>query len=164
MIWIVSLTAIASLYLFPSFAIGGIKPDFLLLFLIFYSFRISWKQAPLVAFLIGIIKDVFSVRVFGLETFSLVSSGFLARYLMGKIEREDFLILVSGGFVYAMFYESVCAAEYAFLERSFAVFSAQLVRGFWSALYTVCFLPLAFVLFEKLSGGRASIFAGREIR
>lgn len=116
------------------------------------------------AFLIGAIKDILSVRVFGMETFALVSAGFLARYLMGKIEREDFLILVSGGFVYSMFYEFVCAAEYAFFERSFTVFSSQMVRGFWSSLYTVCFLPAAFVFFEKFSGDRASIFAGREIR
>jgi len=163
-IFIVLLTSLASLYLFPLFAICGIKPDFLLLFLIFYSFRVSWKQAPVLAFLIGAIKDILSVRVFGMETFALVSAGFLARYLMGKIEREDFLILVSGGFVYSMFYEFVCAAEYAFFERSFTVFSSQMVRGFWSSLYTVCFLPAAFVFFEKFSGDRASIFAGREIR
>jgi len=132
---------------------------------IFYSFRVSWKQAPLVAIGVGILKDILSLRMFGIETFALVSAGILASFVMGVVEREESVILMTGAFLYSLFYEWVCAAEYAFISRSFAVFSEQAVCGFWNSLYTVLFLPLIFPVFERIAAGRrTSIFAGREIR
>lgn len=164
LVLIVTLTFFISLYLVPFIAIRGCRPDLLLLFVIFYSFRVSWKQAPFVALGIGVLKDLLSLRMFGIETFALVAAGVLASFVMGVVEREESVILMTGAFLYSLFYEWVCAAEYAFVCRSFSVFSEQAVRGVWNSLYTMLLLPLLFSFFERIAAGRRSIFAGREIR
>ncbi len=80
--------------------IRGIRPDFLLILLIFWAWNEGWKEGLIVGFIIGILKDILFSPLLGLNAFALLLSGFLVGEVRDKIYGENvFLFLIIVGLV-----------------------------------------------------------------
>ncbi|MBI4398059.1 MAG: rod shape-determining protein MreD [Candidatus Omnitrophica bacterium] len=83
--------------------LGMIRPDLFLIYIVFWSFVIDRRSAPLVALLLGFVRDVFSSGFFGAETFSYFAAACLISMLSLKVERTNILIQGATSFIFALF-------------------------------------------------------------
>ena len=139
----------SELSLLPFFSIGSIKPDFFLVFLAFYAFRINWKRIIALSFFVGLAQDLVTNSFFGLETASCVGGAILLRFLALEFDREKRSIQLVGLFVFSwltlllfMLLSFLVGEHYPFGEEAF-------VRALFIAVYTTAFGWLVFPVFEK---------------
>ncbi len=156
------VTFFLDLYIAPFLTINGIKPDLWILLLLFYAFRVDWKRAPILAFGIGLMKELLSTRFFGIEIFSLGIPTLLLSYLIGKVEREDPIILISSAAIFSFAYELLSLASFVYLKGAYALLVDLLIRALWISLYTIVSFPLFFSFLEYLASPRARNFLRRD--
>ena len=85
-----------------SLQIFGVRPDLFLIFIVFWSFAVDRRSAPVVAIILGLIRDIFASGFFGSETFSYFLAGFLVSIISLKIERQNFLMKGTTCFVFSL--------------------------------------------------------------
>jgi len=132
----------ANLYMAPWIAIGNIKPDLVLLLMLFYFFRVNWKRAPLIAVFLGLFRDVFSTRLFGVETLALGLATWITSAFVGKFEREDPLLMIPIAWIFCVLYEIIAWTTLRVIGETSAVWQ-HLPSLFWVTAYTALALPFA---------------------
>ena len=125
-----------------------IKPDFLLIAVIFLNFYVDFKEAAGIGFLAGFLKDSFSAGIFGANIFAfLVCIVILAQY-QRYIYREDlylkvilvFLISLLSGFL--NYFIALSRISAPFISSFFWVI-------FPESLYTTLVSPLVFWIMRR---------------
>lgn len=148
------ITFFLSLYMMPFLAFRGIQPDLWIVLILFYAFRVNWKRVPAFAMAVGCLRDLLSVRVFGVEIFALGVSALLLSYVVGKIERELAWILLASAFLFSLFYDLLRLGTVAYFSAGFELEWLHVARSAATAFYSTAVLLLAFSLFELLTGTR----------
>jgi len=130
----------------PYISIRMIRPDLFFIFLVFYAFRVSWKNVIAIAFLLGFLRDLLSNTFFGLETASYTVAALGLRFLAIRLDREKRWIQLASLFSFS------CAALFIFsclaltVEPEGTVNSWFLAKSFSISIYTTTlgfvFLPL----------------------
>lgn len=131
---------------FSRFRIRGASPGLLLIAVIFFGFHFGTTRGAEAGLITGLLKDIFSLTNFGVNTFSFLLVGALAGYLRKKLARENFIteFFISASAVYL-------TSGVSFLDLSCLARGAELA-GFWviifyKSLYTgLAALPLFFAL------------------
>ena len=90
------------LFVFEKFRIFGVKPELLLIAVLFFGFNFGIARGIEVGIIAGILKDIFSVGYFGISIISFTLTGFIAGCLKDKLLKENFIIqfVASGISVY----------------------------------------------------------------
>jgi len=70
------------------------KPDFLLLLVIFWSWRRGGREGTVVGFVAGLLMDLFFSPLLGLYSFSFALIGFLIGEVRERVYRENILIFL----------------------------------------------------------------------
>ncbi len=129
------------------------SPGFLLIAVIFFGFHFGMARGAETGLVAGILRDVFCLTNFGVNTFSFLLIGALAGYLRKKLDRENFIteFFISAG---AVFISGISFFE---LPR-FAINSAG---GFWliifyKSLYTGLVAPPLFLILRKIFGPKGT--------
>jgi rod shape-determining protein MreD len=86
----------------PLFSISFVKPDLFFVFLVFYAFRVSWKHVLVVAFLLGLCKDLLTNSFFGIETAAYAGGAILIQFLAMQFDRDKRLIQWGGVFILSL--------------------------------------------------------------
>ena len=137
------------LSLLPFFSIRQIKPDFFLIFLAFYAFRVHWKHILTLAFLVGLIQDLLTNSFFGLETASYVGGAILLQFLAIRFNQDKLWIELASLFSFSF------VTLLLFPLLSFAIQERQhwdegiVMKPFLIALYTTAVGFVVFSVFEK---------------
>ena len=136
------LTVTVQTTLAPALTVGGVRPDFILIAVIFFALHGRGLDAVIAGWALGFAADLQSVQRFGLMAlcYALVAYGVYAirPYLFRRHPLAHFLVtFVSGLLVYSLLL-SVTRIEAAMWGGS--------ARGgwglaFWVSLYSACFAP-----------------------
>lgn len=130
----------------PYLAIRMIRPDFFLIFLVFYAFRISWKNVLGLAFFLGFMRDLLSNTFFGFETASYVIGSIGLRFLAIRLDREKRWIQLTSLFAFSCATLLVFSGFVVLLETRRVVNAWFFVKPFWISIYTTAigfvFLPV----------------------
>jgi rod shape-determining protein MreD len=132
----------------------GAKPDLLALFVIFISLFFGWSYGFETGFAAGMLKDLYSLDIFGINTVALALTGLVSGYLSPRIFRESKAMQSVTVFVFTLLYLS---AHYlitcAISDISYIRFSEFLFLSFIPvSLYTAVLSVPAFGLFINWFG------------
>jgi len=134
---------------FSKLRIRGGSPGLLLVAVIFFGFHFGPVRGAETGLAAGILKDVFSLTNFGVNTFSFLLVGALAGYLRKKLARENFIteFFISAAAVYLI-------SGISFLDLSRPAGGAALT-GFWAiifykSLYTGLAAPALFFTLRRI--------------
>ena len=132
------------------------RPDFFLLFLVFYAFRIEWRNLIALGLLLGLTRDFFSNSYFGLETASFVASAVILQWVVPRLDREKNWVHW-GTLLVVSFFNSVLYL--AFL--SFVDFPVRINGGTWLQLliipvYTSVVGAVLFPLMDRCLVGKVA--------
>ena len=70
-------------------SIGPAKPDPGVLFVIFIAVFFGWEAGLEAGFVFGLLKDIYSLDIFGVNTIALAVTGLVAGFLSTKLFRES---------------------------------------------------------------------------
>lgn len=163
---LISLVLTASflaLYAAPALRFKEVYPDLAFLGVFFCFIKLDWKRGPVVALLLGLVMDLFSVRLFGLYTVSLGLLALTLSKLVPKMDRDFPPLVLLLGFITCFLFQIITALVGGFLRDQ--IFSTV---GFVSvaclkSVYTIIFLPLVFYVFERVTGDSCRLRLARRI-
>ncbi len=130
--------------------IAGIKPDILLLIVIFISLSCQKSETIKAALIAGIIKDVASSSVFGSYMLSFLVLGLFLNYHQRKFYKEKIFTQALFGFCSYIFMAIFVFGFNSIAHRGFGpfyIFFNIVVKG---ALYTAVVSPLVFFVTSKI--------------
>lgn len=84
--------------------ISNIKPDPGVLFVIFVAIFFGWGTGLEAGFIFGLLKDIYSVDIFGINTIALAFTGLAAGLLSPKLFRESRITQVVVVFIFTLAY------------------------------------------------------------
>jgi len=144
----ISVSAIIQLSVLPSINFFNIKPDILLILVIFFNLYFSFKKGLIIGSLCGLLKDVFSSSVFGLNLLSFIICIFIIKRIKKYIYKEDYLIRISIVFLISFINSIIyCVFRAAFFNLAFYV--SFLLIIFLESIYTALISPIIFIPFRK---------------
>jgi len=124
-------------------------PQLLLVATIFFGFHFGRGRGSEIGAFSGLLRDIFTIGGFGVNTFLFLSVGFLAGSLREKLSKDSIAVqfLFSNACVYFI-------SGIYFLYLALAV-KTDIGRGFWPVsfsrgLYTGCIAPLLFFILGKI--------------
>jgi rod shape-determining protein MreD len=130
------------------FRIFSAKPDLFLICAMAASIYFEVESALILSLLCGILKDVFSVTSFGLNTFLLPVFSFLVIKLSRRISLADTPVICAVVFLTAFSYAITYRLILGYLGATIP-FWTFLRISFCESLYTASVLPLTFRLIRK---------------
>ncbi len=136
------------LTILPAVAIYGIKPNLFFVFLVFYAFHVNYRSLVVLALLFGLVKDVYTNTLFGMETASYVISAALLEFVVLRLEREKTWIQWMSLFVFSWASVLIFSLLAVVIHKPYGVSVKVLRDSFFVALYT---LFLGFAIFPLLS-------------
>ncbi len=126
--------------------IGGIKPDFAVLVVVVGTCRARFSRAMILAFSLGLARDLYSGSIPGMNAFSLTVTSYLLiaaeDYLMTNNWRGQFVVVFVGSVVYGFVFLSLKTI----VGYELASFAQTLARIAWTAAYTAVLGPIIFML------------------
>lgn len=133
--------------LLPYFSIRGIKPDLIFIFITFYAFQIDWKRLVLLAFVLGIVRDLLTNSFFGLETASFVGGALLLQFFADQFYREQW-IQILGLFLFS-WVTLILYSIFTFVTEGHYFNERMLVETFFISIYTTAVGAILFPILEK---------------
>ena len=126
--------------------IGGIKPNFVMVYIVFVGLFFGRKYGMIMGFFCGIVLDILNGYFFGFNTFTLMIIGIVS----GKMQKEVFedsisfplMLVASLGFFQEILW-SFCVILSGYLVTDFLYIFAN---SFLATLYNILLaLPLLFI-------------------
>ncbi len=131
----------------PFCSIHGIKPDLIFIFIAFYAFQIDWKRLVLLAFVLGIIRDLLTNSFFGLETASFVGGALLLQFFADQFYRERWIQILSL-FLFS-WVTLILYSIFTFVTEGHYFNEWMLAQTFFISVYTTVVGAILFPIFEK---------------
>jgi rod shape-determining protein MreD len=103
MYFVLSIIFFLQVTLLDLIRISNTKPDLGSLFVIFIAIFFGWGAGLEAGFVFGLLKDIYSMDIFGINTASLALTGFVTGFLSHKFFRESVINQVSIVFVFTLF-------------------------------------------------------------
>lgn len=127
----------------PNILPARFMPDILLIVLIFLAFyQLEYKSLMALAFIFGLIADIYSGISFGIIVLSFIPAIFLIDLLVNNFfNKADFFVVLSGIAAGSVLY----SAFYFGLLKAYELFNIALRSdvGFWTILETALFFTLS---------------------
>ena len=135
---------------FNQLAIAGVKPDLLLIIVIFFALFNGSRQGAFVGLGLGLLEDLFQAKYFGLNAASKLITGLIIGFMEKRIYKENFLVPVL-----VLFFGSLIHITFYYLFTNIVGYSVsfqQFVRiAIPFAIYNMCFSPFVYGRFYKSS-------------
>lgn len=124
------------------FAIGGSRPIFLYMFILYSAFAWGGDQALFLALFVGILRDLSGSQTLGVETVSVVFWAIILDSILLKISRDSQGVKLILPFFYVFLTLLTNLGFSAFLSQKDAVVVAEgIPSAFFTALYTAIVFP-----------------------
>lgn len=134
--------------------IAGTKPDLGALFVIFIAIFFGWSSGIEAGFVFGLLKDIYSVDIFGINTATLAITGLIAGLLSPKFLKESRAIQTLIVFVLTLFYFFIhYFISSAISNITYISLAEYIIHSFIPvSLYTACLAFLIFPFFVSRFG------------
>lgn len=131
------------------FSIGGVKPDLVLLLVVFNAFVRGNPEGARVGFFSGLLVDIIAGEYFGLNALCYMAAGHFSGMLHDKVYKNSFLIVmfimwVTSMLVQILYYIILC---YAGTVMPLGVVLTRVMIP--TAVYTFLLVPLFYKKFLK---------------
>ncbi len=131
---------------FNFLAIAGVKPDFVLLLVIYFAFTNGPGKGALMGLSLGLLEDFYIGRFIGMNALALLAAGFLAGWFETKLYKENLLIALL-----VVFVTSAASQGIVLFSGLAAGLNWDSGNGFniiWPlAIYNTCLVPFTYPLF-----------------
>jgi rod shape-determining protein MreD len=158
---IIFISLIIQTTFIDSFQIWGIRPDLVLLLVVYNAFLRGHREGAFVGFCGGMLQDVFTGSYFGLNALCYMTAGYLVGMTEAKLYKESSLIMMalawfaSAGeqllYYLLMSYTGVAMSPLLALSRVI----------FPTAVYTALLVPLTYKRFQI--SNQKGLLRGREV-
>ncbi|MBN1353337.1 MAG: rod shape-determining protein MreD [Candidatus Omnitrophica bacterium] len=130
---------------FNKFRIFGVRPELLMTAAIFFGFHFGVSYGAEAGLASGIIKDIFSISPFGINTVSFLLIGAAAGFLKDKVFKENAITQFAFSFL------SVCVSSAAVFIYLTETASSGVGGAFWKTclckgIYTGFLAPITFFI------------------
>ena len=138
----------AELIIFQNFRFFNVKPDLLLIAVLFFGFNFGTMRGLEAGALAGILKDMFSIGCFGVNMFTYVFIGLISGLLKNKLAKENFLseffLAISAVYITSGIY-------FLYLAKSLNLISEHISwqSCLYKALFTGVLAPVSFFILKK---------------
>ncbi|MFC2075658.1 rod shape-determining protein MreD [candidate division KSB1 bacterium] len=132
--------------LFDLIAIGGVRPDLLLIILVLLSLRGGSITGTLVGFIIGFFQDLYSPEMFGLNALTKSIVGYLLGLNKDRVYWGSFPVQAQIIFFSVLFHDFAYFLIYSFYSVS-TFLRFMLVQALPTALYSAVIGPVVYKLF-----------------
>lgn len=134
--------------LFNFLKVGGVKPDLVLLLVIYFAFTNGPVKGALLGLGLGLLEDFFIGYYFGMNALALLVSGFVAGWFETVMYKENIFIAL-----FVTFFGSLIAQTVTIFSGITAGLGWQLADSWNTALkiaiYNVCLVPFTYPFFHK---------------
>ena len=131
----------------PHLAVLGVTPDLFLIFTVFYSLNVEVKRGAIVNWVCGILKDIFSLGIFGISSFLLVLMGYIIGSAREFVFKEHPLTQVLITLLSSIFY-GLCYLLFFLIFFEDVKLTGMVQKTVFSALYSAAISPLLFLIFN----------------
>jgi rod shape-determining protein MreD len=128
--------------LLPLIAVNGIRPDLLLILVVSSALLLGKEQGVGLGFFAGLLQDLASGNIFGLNVLSKILTGYLAGIMERKVFKENVLLPVLAVVVATVFNSIVVLVTLAFLGFNVDIPAALLNIVFQLAYNAVLAIPV----------------------
>ena len=133
---------------FNVLTLAGVKPDFVLLLVIYFAFSTGPGKGALMGLVLGLLEDFYIGRYIGMNALALLAAGLIAGWFETKLYKENLLIALLVVFV------TTAASQGIILFSGLAAgLNWDSGNGFniiWPlALYNTCLVPFTYPWFHR---------------
>jgi len=148
---IIVVALLIQLTLINSVTILGIKPDLIMVVVVVFSLLKGEKEGTISGFASGLLQDIFSIGLLGINALAKTVIGFICGILKEKIFHEHMLFLIPVITFIASFIQSILVflLLHAFGTEYNLVWSLKQVT-LPEALYSSLLAPFIFLVINKL--------------
>lgn len=143
------VSALLQVTFLEAFRFLGIKPDLIFMIMVIGGMNLKSRQAYKLAIFCGMLKDLFSINIFAINTLFYTASCFLLKKLSTKIQMEN--IFLRSSFILLLVLLQDIAMRIIFLFRgNFINWGFFLRQAFLDSLYTAIAFFFIFNLLHRL--------------
>ncbi|MDX2127961.1 MAG: rod shape-determining protein MreD [Chloroherpetonaceae bacterium] len=137
--------ALSQKFLVDKLALGGVRPDIILILLVFFARNEGQSAGTVVGFVVGLMTDLL-YGTLGLSAFTKTIAGFVAGYFSNSEKRTNDLNFATAVFVTTFIHNVMFQVVGNFLMMPF--WKMLLLQGVLGAFYTsvISYLLFSFVL------------------
>lgn len=147
---------IADMTLAPSLRVHMIQPIWVYGLILYTAFYRGGKDTLLAAFLTGLLRDLVSNPVIGMEALSLTTAALLLEWVVPKLDRKSTLMHVICALGFTAVAQFLVLVLACLSSRSLAMSWYSLGVVIRIAFYTACFIPFLFRILDALIRERQS--------
>jgi len=147
-VFLILFLALLQVTFLQYFRIFGIKPDLFLICVVISSLYFEVVYALAMSLLCGILKDTFSIGIFGINTFFFPILSFLVMKLSRKVDLDNTPVLCAAAFLVTFFYGIISRIAFSYMGMVIP-FWAFLRISLLESLYTALIFPLVIRVFNK---------------
>jgi rod shape-determining protein MreD len=127
----------------PRCEIGGLRPDWILVIVVFFALHARPRDAILGAWLVGFAADLLTVERLGLLSFSYALAALLVATIREAIFRHEILTQIIVTFAIALTLQVLWTVyRRALYPQEAATVASLLLQGLGSAIYTAAWSPV----------------------
>lgn len=131
---------------FTGFTIAGVKPDLVLILVVFNSLFQGHKEGTLAGFFLGLFEDLYLGRFLGMNALAKGLTSLVSGWLAARTFRENLLVPVLAIFLGTVFNQFVFFVFGNFLGFNWTW--GMFLRKSWPmAVYNTCLVPLMYSYF-----------------
>lgn len=130
--------------------IGGIKPDFLIVIIVYFSFRHSAAESGIIGFIAGILQDSLSECTLGVNAFTKSIIGLIASPIK-KVYAENLIIIPLSIFVFTLIHSLLFFAVQSILVITIGI--PTMNKILLLSLYNTVIGTLIFPLTRRIKTG-----------
>jgi len=134
--------------LFNYLVVAGVKPDFVLLLVIYFAFTNGPGKGALLGLTFGLLEDFYVGRYIGMNALSLLLTGFIAGWFETKLYKENLLIALVVVFVASFFSQAVFLFSGIAAGLTWEI--GDNIKLIWPlAVYNMCLVPITYPWFHR---------------
>jgi len=142
------IAAVMQLNILQSVNFFNIRPDILLILVIFFNMHFSLRKGLIIGGICGLLKDIFSSGIFGLNLFSFIICILVLKEIKKYFYKESNSMLIFTTFLISLINSIIsCVAMSAILDLTFI--RPFLLIIFLESIYTALISPIVFIPFKK---------------
>lgn len=146
-LFIIITCALLQITILNYIKILNVKPDLLMVSVVFASIFLGVRQALISSIFAGILKDTLSINALGINTLLFPLASFFIISLSKKISLDNNLIRMASIFIIMLINDVITRLIFLFLGN-FISWGIFLRTAFMESLYTAFILPLVFKIIK----------------
>ena len=135
--------------LFPHLTVAGVKPDLVLILVVFYTLLHGSREGALVGAIGGLLQDLLLGQNIGMNALAKIMVGYLFGLLEKKIYKENLLIPMAILFLATLMNETILYLLRQYVGSSVGYFTALKNVIISTAIYNSCLTPFIYGRFHK---------------